>query len=157
MHRWIGNNQREGYWPLTNGCILICLVRGPPSNSLSHYHQRLSHLSLTPQDRSPCTSNQNLGGAGVLEVFTLIHVIHMDSTGLQWTPLDSSGPLARPDWLVQCPVQSTGPTLDCKPLFRVQSQSSGLWVQSESRGVQWNPGCYLLLIINTTKKAKLED
>ena len=78
------------------------------------------------------------------EVFTLPHVIHMDSTGLHWTPVDSSAHFARPNWLVQSPVQSspvqsTGLTLDCKPLFRVQSQSSGLRVQSKSSGVQWSP------------------
>ena len=49
--------------------------------------------------------------------------------GLHWTPLDSSQARLRPDWLVQCPVQSTGLPVDCKPLFRVQSQSSGLRVQ----------------------------
>ena len=69
--------------------------------------------------------------------------------GLQWTPVDSSGlhgiPVALlPGQIGWCnvqssPVQSTGLTLDCKPLFRVQSQSSGLWVQSESSGVQWSP------------------
>ena len=36
-------------------------------------------------------------------------------------------------------AQSTGSPVDCKPLFRVQSQSSGLTVQSESSGVQWSP------------------
>jgi hypothetical protein len=60
-----------------------------------------------------------------IEVFTLLHVIHMDS----------SGPLARPDWLVKFPVQSN-PVL-------VQ------WIEGPVR-VQWNPVSpvhhYLLLI-----------
>ena len=62
------------------------------------------------------------GRRGMEEVFTLPHVIHMDSTGLHWSP-----------------VWSTGLPLDCKPLFRVQSQSSGLRVQSKSSGVHWSP------------------
>ena len=39
--------------------------------------------------------------AQIWEFFTLPHIIHVDSTGLHWT-------LARPDWLVQCPVHSRG-------------------------------------------------
>ena len=71
------------------------------------------------------------------EVFTLPHVIHMDSTGLHWIPVPIlPGQIG---WYnaQSSPVQSTGLSLDCKPLLRVQSQSSGLRVQSKSTGVQW--------------------
>ena len=69
--------------------------------------------------------------------------------GLHWTPLDSSGfqcPIcqAKLAGTMPSPVWSTGLPLDCKPLFRVQSQSSGLRVQSKSSGVQWIPLDYCL-------------
>ncbi|KIJ90650.1 hypothetical protein K443DRAFT_41361, partial [Laccaria amethystina LaAM-08-1] len=50
------------------------------------------------------------------EVFTLPHIIHVDSSGFQWIP----------------------------PLFRVQWKSSGLRVQSESSGFHWSPLDYRL-------------
>jgi len=80
------------------------------------------------------------------EVFTLPHVIHMDSNGLQWIPVALlSGQIG---WYnaQSSPVQSTGLSLDSKPLFRVQSQSSGLRVQSESTGVHWNPLDWTLIL-----------
>ena len=56
------------------------------------------------------------------------------------------------------PVQSTGLSLDSKPLFRVQSQSSGLRVQSESTGLDINTlsgVTSVLIVINYNKKAKI--
>jgi hypothetical protein len=108
------------------------------------------------------------GMAEAPEVFTLPHVIHVDSSGLQWTPV-----ALLPGQIGWCNAQSTGlqsspvqsSPLDYKPLLGVQSQSSGLRVQSESSGIQWSPvessqssaiTYYLLiLIMNTTKKAEI--
>ena len=33
----------------------------------------------------------------LVELFTLLYVVHVDSSGFQWA-------LARPNWLAQCPV-----------------------------------------------------
>jgi len=69
------------------------------------------------------------------EVFTLPHVIHMDSSGLQWIPVVLlSGQIG---WYN---AQSTGvqsSPLDSKPLFRVQS---------ESTGIHWNPLDWTLIL-----------
>ena len=51
-----------------------------------------------------------------MEVFTLPYVIQVDSSGLQWTPVNSSQARLRPDWLVQCPVH---------------------WIQVQSSPVHW--------------------
>jgi hypothetical protein len=61
------------------------------------------------------------------EVFTLPHVIHVDS----------SGPLARPDWLVQSPVHWTPTGLQATFGSPVPSESSQSPV--ESSGIQWSP------------------
>ena len=69
--------------------------------------------------------------------------------GLQWTPLDSSGPLARPDWLVQCPVQSSPVHWTHTGLQATfQSPVPVQWTLSTVR-VQWSPvESSVLLIIN---------
>ena len=66
------------------------------------------------------------------EVFTLPHVFHMDSSGLQWTPVDSSGfqcpfCLAKLAGTIPSPVQSS-------PLDWESSQSL-----LASAGIHWTP------------------
>ena len=64
--------------------------------------------------------------------------------GLRWTPLDSNGPLAKPDWLVQCPVHWTHTGLQATFLSPVPVQ----WTLSTVR-VHWSPvESSVLLIIN---------
>ena len=84
-----------------------------------------------------------------VEVFTLPHVIHMDSTGLHWTPLDSSGfqcPICQaklagtmPSPLESSPVQSSlvhwTPT-GLQTTF--QSPVTVQWTESPVK-VQWSP------------------
>jgi len=68
--------------------------------------------------------------------------------GFQWIPVDSSQARLRPDWLVQCPVQSspfhwtlTGLQATFQSPVKVQWTESLVrvhWNPVESSGVQWN-------------------
>jgi len=83
--------------------------------------------------------------------------------GLQWTPVDSSGPFVRPDWLVQCPVHWTLTGLQATfqspvPVQWTESPVRVHWSPLESTGLDINTlsgVTSVLIVINYNKKAKI--